>query len=68
MRPAVCRKCYIHPRVLSSYLDGSLKPVLAVIAVSVRAPELWAVEGFVMRLLEEWEASDAGALSAAASA
>ena len=63
--PAVCRKCYIHPRVLSSYLDGSLKPVLAVIAVSVRAPELWAVEGFVMRLLEQWEA-DAGALAAGA--
>lgn len=57
--PAVCRKSYIHPRVLSSYLDGSLKPVLATIEQSVRAPELWAVEGFVIRLLEEWEAADA---------
>jgi DNA topoisomerase I len=56
--PAVCRKCYIHPRVLSSYLDGSLKPVLAAIEQSVRAPELWAVEGFVLRLLEQWEAAD----------
>ncbi len=35
--PAVCRTCYIHPRVLSSCLDGSIKPVLLVIAVSVRA-------------------------------
>jgi DNA topoisomerase-1 len=24
--PAVCRKSYIHPRVLASYLDGSLRP------------------------------------------
>jgi DNA topoisomerase I len=23
-RPAVCRKCYVHPAVLDSYLDGSL--------------------------------------------
>ncbi len=22
--PAVCRKCYIHPEVINSYLDGSL--------------------------------------------
>ncbi len=58
---AVCRNCYIHSRVLSSYLDGSLKPVLAAIEQSVRAPELWAVEGFVMRLLEQWEAADARA-------
>jgi DNA topoisomerase I len=56
--PAVCRKSYIHPRVLSSYLDGSLKPVLAAIEQSARAPELWAVEGFVLRLLEQWEAAD----------
>jgi DNA topoisomerase-1 len=55
--PAVCRKSYIHPRVLSSYLDGSLKPVLETIEQSVRAPELWAVEGFMIQLLEEWEAA-----------
>lgn len=23
--PAVCRKCYVHPAILESYLDGSLK-------------------------------------------
>ena len=22
--PTICRKCYVHPRVLNSYLDGSL--------------------------------------------
>jgi DNA topoisomerase IB len=53
--PAVCRKSYIHPRALSSYLDCSLKPVLATIEQSVRAPELWTVEGFMIQLLEQWE-------------
>ena len=56
--PAVCRKSYIHPRVLSSYLDGSLKPTLAMIAASIHAPEVYAVEGVVMRLLAEWTAAD----------
>jgi DNA topoisomerase-1 len=56
--PPVCRKSYIHPRVISSYLDGSLKPTLAIIAASIRAPELYAVEGFVMQLLAEWTAQD----------
>jgi DNA topoisomerase-1 len=27
--PAICRKCYIHPAVLDSYLDGSLSSTLA---------------------------------------
>jgi len=27
--PAVCRKCYVHPALLDSYLDGSLPEVLA---------------------------------------
>jgi DNA topoisomerase IB len=51
--PAVCRKSYIHPRVLASYLDGSLKPTLETLERSVRAPELYAVEGVVLRLLEQ---------------
>jgi DNA topoisomerase-1 len=53
--PAVCRKSYIHPRLLSSYLDGSLQPVLATMQQCTRAPELWAVEALVMRLLAFWE-------------
>jgi DNA topoisomerase I len=56
--PAVRRKSYIHPRVLSLYLDGSLQPTLAKIAASIRAPELYAIEGFVLRLLAEWTAAD----------
>jgi DNA topoisomerase-1 len=53
--PAVCRKSYIHPRLLTSYLDGSLQPVLATMQQCTRAPELWAVEALVMRLLALWE-------------
>jgi len=26
--PAVCRKCYIHPEIIDSYLDGTLAPAL----------------------------------------
>jgi DNA topoisomerase-1 len=26
--PAVCRKCYVHPAVLDSYLDGSMLEVM----------------------------------------
>jgi DNA topoisomerase-1 len=63
--PAVCRKSYIHPRVLASYLDGSLKPTLETIEKSVRAPEMWAVEGSVMRLLAEWHAGGRLATEAA---
>ncbi|MGE3499968.1 MAG: DNA topoisomerase IB [Candidatus Binatia bacterium] len=63
--PAVCRKSYIHPRVLASYLDGSLRPTLAMLEASVRAPEMWAVEGVVMRLLAQWHAGGRSATGAA---
>lgn len=66
--PAVCRKSYIHPRVLACYTDGSLRPTLVMIEKSVREPELWAVEGVVMRLLVEWHAGGAKATDAAAKA
>ncbi|MDB5408707.1 MAG: topoisomerase [Rhodospirillales bacterium] len=52
--PAVCRKSYIHPRVLSCYLDGSLSPTLAEIASGERLAGMWAVEGMTMRLLAQW--------------
>jgi DNA topoisomerase-1 len=61
--PAVCRKSYIHPRVLSSYLDGSPRPVLATAQQCVRAPEMWAVEGLVMRLLALWEKTGGSAVA-----
>jgi DNA topoisomerase-1 len=63
--PAVCRKSYIHPRVLACYLDGSLRPTLAMIEASVRKPEMWAVEGVVMRLLVEWHPGGRRATEAA---
>jgi DNA topoisomerase-1 len=63
--PAVCRKSYIHPRVLAAYLDGSLRPTLATLQASVREPEMWAVEGVVMRLLEEWQTGGARATAGA---
>jgi DNA topoisomerase I len=64
--PAVCRKSYIHPRLLSSYLDGSLQPVLATMPERARAPELWAVEGLVMRLLALWEKTGGSTVAARA--
>lgn len=33
--PSVCRKCYIHPQILSGYLDGSLRKAFASRAESV---------------------------------
>jgi DNA topoisomerase-1 len=63
--PAVCRKSYIHPRVLASYLEGSLRPGLATLEASVRIREMWAVEGVVMRLLEQWHKGGAKATEAA---
>jgi DNA topoisomerase-1 len=63
--PAVCRKSYIHPRVLASYLDGSLRPTIATLEASVRVREMWAVEGVVLRLLQEWHKGGAKATAAA---
>jgi hypothetical protein len=51
--------------VLASYLDGSLRPTLAMLEASARAPEMWAVEGVVMRLLEEWQEGGSKATAAA---
>jgi DNA topoisomerase-1 len=56
--PAITRKCYIHPRVLACYLDGSLRPTLTMLEARVRAPQMYAVEGVAMRLLAQWHASD----------
>jgi hypothetical protein len=50
--------------VLSSYLDGSIKPTLTKIAASIRAPELYAIKGYVMRLLREWKAAAAALATA----
>jgi hypothetical protein len=51
--------------VLASYLDGSLLPTLEMIEASVREPEMWAVEGVVMRLLAQWHPEGSKATEAA---
>jgi DNA topoisomerase-1 len=51
--PAVCRKCYIHPAVLESYLDGSLHRTLEAVGQEEQPPEMWRIERIVMRFLSE---------------
>lgn len=46
--PAVCRKCYIHPHVIASYLDGTLAPAMADVGGT---GELRAAEAAVLALL-----------------
>lgn len=54
--PAVCRKCYIHPVVLQSYLDGATIEVLrakAEDALRQGLPGLSGAEGAVLAFLRE---------------
>ncbi len=37
--PAICRKCYIHPRIFDGYLDGSLAEALKDRAEAALSPE-----------------------------
>lgn len=38
--PAICRKCYIHPVIMESYLDGkTIEVVKAQVAAELRAPQ-----------------------------
>ncbi len=37
--PAICRKCYIHPRIFDGYLDGSLAEALKERAEAALSPE-----------------------------
>jgi DNA topoisomerase-1 len=55
--PTVCRNCYIHPRVLDAYLDGTLAPFIAALGSGEKEPDMWAVEATVMRLLAAQELS-----------
>ncbi len=43
--PAICRKCYIHPKVFDGYLDGSLAQALKQRADAVLRPEQAARAG-----------------------
>jgi DNA topoisomerase-1 len=53
--PAVCRKCYIHPVVLNSYLDGATVEVIlrkTETALSQGLSELSGAEGAVLAFLQ----------------
>ena len=49
--PAVCRKCYVHPDVIESYLDGTLVDALAARVRGARGKGLDADERAVLALL-----------------
>jgi DNA topoisomerase-1 len=49
--PAICRKCYIHPAVLTSFLDSTLGPPLTV-SGPANPPSLRPEERAVLKLLE----------------
>lgn len=54
--PAVCRKCYIHPVILSSYLDGATIATLrdkAETALGHGLSSLSGAEGAVLAFIEE---------------
>jgi DNA topoisomerase-1 len=56
---AVCRKCYVHPAVLDSYLDGSLATTLqARLGAEARRTGLPANEARVLQLLERRRARE----------
>ena len=50
--PSVCRKCYVHPDVINTYLDGSLADVLREEIEAVEAEGLDADERRVLRFLK----------------
>jgi DNA topoisomerase-1 len=52
--PSICRKCYIHPAIIDSYLDGSLRGTLtrrAAREIAAPAGKLRPEEAAVLRLL-----------------
>lgn len=54
--PAVCRKCYIHPVILESYLDGSTVELIlkkTEDSLSHDLPSLSAAEGAVLAFLQQ---------------
>jgi DNA topoisomerase I len=53
--PAVCRKCYVHPAVLETYLSGEMIEGLkrkTDEALAQQAPDLRSVEAAVMKFLQ----------------
>jgi DNA topoisomerase-1 len=69
--PAVCRKCYIHPNVLESYMDGTLVQTLKQRAEKELRGTLKALrpaEGAVLGLLQQRLATEETRLEKALSA
>ncbi|MDB4929251.1 MAG: topA [Myxococcaceae bacterium] len=61
--PAVCRRCYVHPAVVESYLAGELAPALCAKVAGDGEPGpggLSGAERAVMRFLEERSMGAAG--------
>jgi DNA topoisomerase-1 len=60
---AVCRKCYIHPAILDSYLDGSMVKILADRArrESRKSSDLSEAEAAVLGFLQRRLTREAGA-------
>jgi DNA topoisomerase-1 len=61
--PAVCRKCYVHPEVINSYLDGTLLQTLKQRAerqLSEPLKKLLPAEAAVLGLLQQRLALEAG--------
>jgi len=60
--PTVCRKCYVHPEVINSYLDGSMLDTLRQVAeqeMTETLDDLRPEEAAVLALLRRRLASDA---------
>jgi len=59
--PAVCRKCYVHPAIIESYLDGSMVEAVKqrVDEVAEKQADLQPDEAQVMRLLQARLTEDA---------
>jgi DNA topoisomerase-1 len=58
---AVCRKCYIHPAIFESYMDGTIKALARGMKGNGRAADPWsAAEAGVLNLLRRRAARDLG--------
>ena len=54
--PAICRKCYVHPAIINSYLDGTLVESMkqrVAEALEEGPGQLDRQEASVLRLLQE---------------
>jgi DNA topoisomerase-1 len=62
--PSVCRKCYVHPNVITAYLDGTLSAAMGKHVTATRRSTLRADEAAVMTLLRRFGRTSGGAQNA----